>query len=203
MPWGQNIKNVVLQDLLLGQTYQKGKGKGKNKGMGKMGWASAYNNKGKGDANSECRHREKVCDICGVVGHLKGVCHKKPKAAEDANNVGAKAPAAGAVAAASNEEFAILWTCMNSACYHRNLDHKLQKCQKRPRETADRGKAGQSRGLACTPATDFGYSLDTSVVSGCEMQGLSLRAQKRQKKDGEARLSCVRLQSSLKRSVQK
>ena len=101
------------------------KGGRKGQGKGQPGQGDLCRCCGKpGHTKSNCRHREKTCDNCGKVGHLKGVCTATPKV-----DAAQKSSPAGAAPAVTGDTTIIVpWSCMK--CYHRNLDHKLMKCEK-------------------------------------------------------------------------
>ena len=68
----------------------------------------------------DCWHREKKCDNCGKVGHLRAVC--------TAGEAGAQVPAAAAKAEPTKEQAKHekkAWICQ---CSYENPDDKLMKC---------------------------------------------------------------------------
>ena len=81
---------------------------------------------------SECRHKDKPCDNCGKIGHLKAVC-RLPVKDTDASKDAAPGPAAAAKQPAGPpvpKAFVAPWVC--GGCLHQNPDPHLTKCEKCP-----------------------------------------------------------------------
>ena len=134
LPWG------IGKGMKGGWDQAKGKGKGEKgtKGKGNTGKYGGKASKGKGGTDgvacgccgkfnhvkAECLHKLKLCNHCGVAGHLDRICKKKMAAAnQDA------VPDQVAAAPKSNAAPLVPWMCLD--CGQRNQSDKKRMCTTR------------------------------------------------------------------------